>query len=66
MGRPRSTDSTFTDSPTAVGPTTSNCFPNPRRPVIHGQWNSWSAFTPCGRTCGGGFRYRERQCVKPE
>lgn len=48
-----------------VKPTPPDCVPDPSRDVVDGQWNSWSSFTPCGRSCGGGFRYRERQCVNP-
>lgn len=53
--------------PTSTTPITnlSSCIPNPSDPVIHGQWAMWSAFTPCGKTCGGGFQYRERPCSNP-
>uniref|UniRef100_A0ABM5F5M7 A disintegrin and metalloproteinase with thrombospondin motifs 13 isoform X2 n=1 Tax=Pogona vitticeps TaxID=103695 RepID=A0ABM5F5M7_9SAUR len=32
---------------------------------IHGQWSSWTAFTSCSRSCGGGVTARRRQCNNP-
>ncbi|XP_072881367.1 A disintegrin and metalloproteinase with thrombospondin motifs 14 isoform X1 [Hemitrygon akajei] len=30
-----------------------------------GSWGSWTKFGTCSRTCGGGVRFRSRQCNNP-
>lgn len=32
---------------------------------IDGQWSSWSEWSTCSRSCGGGVTSRERECNKP-
>ncbi|KAM6431007.1 A disintegrin and metalloproteinase with thrombospondin motifs 13 isoform 2-T2 [Liasis olivaceus] len=33
--------------------------------MVHGQWSSWTAFSSCSRSCGGGIMSRQRQCNNP-
>lgn len=35
------------------------------RQVINGGWGSWSHFTPCSMTCGGGVQESQRECNNP-
>ncbi|KAL9972469.1 hypothetical protein ACROYT_G018776 [Oculina patagonica] len=32
---------------------------------VHGSWNAWSSWSPCGKTCGGAVRERTRSCTNP-
>ncbi|KAK3743252.1 hypothetical protein QZH41_017056, partial [Actinostola sp. cb2023] len=34
-------------------------------PAIDGQWGSWSHYTQCTRSCGGGVRFKKRYCDNP-
>ena len=43
-----------------------HCRHEPRVPgPIDGGWGSWGSYEACTRTCGGGVRYRSRQCNNP-
>uniref|UniRef100_A0A670KJM5 ADAM metallopeptidase with thrombospondin type 1 motif 13 n=1 Tax=Podarcis muralis TaxID=64176 RepID=A0A670KJM5_PODMU len=33
--------------------------------AVHGKWSTWTAFTACSRSCGGGVVARRRQCNNP-
>ncbi|XP_034968549.2 A disintegrin and metalloproteinase with thrombospondin motifs 13 isoform X2 [Zootoca vivipara] len=33
--------------------------------AVHGEWSTWTAFTACSRSCGGGVVARRRQCNNP-
>ncbi|XP_065917760.1 A disintegrin and metalloproteinase with thrombospondin motifs 4-like [Dysidea avara] len=45
----------------ADGNTTVNATTKP----IDGGWSAFGPYSTCSRTCGGGLRYRERQCNNP-
>ncbi|XP_078352920.1 A disintegrin and metalloproteinase with thrombospondin motifs 1-like isoform X2 [Oculina patagonica] len=34
-------------------------------PPIDGGWGPWGTYGSCSRTCGGGVKYRSRQCNNP-
>uniref|UniRef100_A0A672I4A5 ADAM metallopeptidase with thrombospondin type 1 motif, 18 n=1 Tax=Salarias fasciatus TaxID=181472 RepID=A0A672I4A5_SALFA len=33
--------------------------------AVHGQWSTWSPWSECSRSCGGGVMHRERSCTSP-
>lgn len=33
---------------------------------IHGNYTAWSEFSPCSKSCDGGFRIKTRNCTNPE
>ena len=33
--------------------------------AVHGGWTSWSAWSGCTKSCGGGTRMRSRWCSNP-
>ena len=33
--------------------------------LVNGNWGSWSSYTTCNVTCGGGTIYRSRNCSNP-
>lgn len=35
-------------------------------PPIDGGWGGWMSYGECTRTCGGGVKFRSRQCNNPE
>ncbi|XP_055922961.1 A disintegrin and metalloproteinase with thrombospondin motifs 9 isoform X2 [Eupeodes corollae] len=35
------------------------------RKAVNGGWGSWSTFTPCSMTCGGGVQESQRECNNP-
>ncbi|VDI00055.1 Hypothetical predicted protein, partial [Mytilus galloprovincialis] len=43
---------------------TSYCAENPC--PIHGNWTEWSSWNACSVTCGGGMKFRDRNCSNPD
>ena len=33
--------------------------------LVDGNWGPWSIFGECSKTCGGGMKYRKRNCDNP-
>ena len=43
------------------------CRPPSFRPVpVDGGWSTWSSYSECSRTCGGGVTAQERLCNNPK
>ncbi|CAG2239285.1 Hemicentin-1,Coadhesin,Adhesion G protein-coupled receptor B3,Thrombospondin-2,Thrombospondin-1,Mucin-like protein,Adhesion G protein-coupled receptor B1 [Mytilus edulis] len=42
----------------------SECADNPC--PINGNWTEWSSWNKCSDTCGGGMKFRDRNCSNPE
>ena len=34
--------------------------------LVDGSYNDWSAWTTCSMSCGGGVKFRHRNCTNPE
>lgn len=59
-------DSNINDTLTCNGTVTDrvHCVNKPCDPV-NGNWSSWSTFSECSKSCGGGFQTRTRYCDNP-
>lgn len=33
--------------------------------IVDGSYNEWSAWTTCSMSCGGGVKFRHRNCTNP-
>lgn len=48
-----------------LGPAIETRVCNRHKCPVHGGYTTWSSFTNCTKTCGGGIRIRTRNCTNP-